>query len=93
MRNLFVLPAIAGLVFVIGCVEKPIEETGSSTATAPIQDQPVDCCVQPEQDEPKELPVTDGTESEPQADDPEPQADGAEPQSDTAEPEGTSEEN
>ena len=86
MRNLFVLPAIAGLVFVIGCVEKPIEETGSSTATAPIQDQPVDSCVQPEPDEPKELPVTDGAESEPQAD-------GAEPQTDTAEPAGTSEEN
>lgn len=93
MRNLFVLPAIAGLVFVIGCVDKPIEETGSSTATASIQDQPVDCCVQPEPDEPTETPSTDGTEPEPQADTTEPQANTTEPQADGAEPEGTSEEN
>lgn len=74
MRNLFVLPAIAGLVFVIGCVEKPIEETGSSTTTPTIQEEPADCCAQPEPDapdapgEPQETPSVDGAEPEPQAD-------------------------
>jgi hypothetical protein len=79
MRNLFVLPVMAGLVFVIGCVEKPIEETGSSTVTPTIQEEPVDCCVQPDQDEPNETPSTDGA--------------GPEPQADGAELEGSSEEN
>jgi hypothetical protein len=65
MRNLFSLVALAGLFVVTGCVEKPIDEAGSSTPTSILSDIEADCCVQPDEDrpdEPQEPVTTEGSE-------------------------------
>lgn len=65
MRNLFALLTLAGLFVITGCVEKPIDEAGSSTPTSTLSDDGADCCVEPERDDdrPREEPVmTEGSE-------------------------------